>query len=75
MTIETVKLINDNGKVIERLKDDYENNIDALTRRGWKLHDGKKVAKPVSKPVKQAPNQLRKLQKKRKLKNNVIDCI
>ena len=68
MTIETVKLINDNGKVIERLKDDYENNIDALTRRGWKLHDGKKVAKPVSKPVKQAPKSVKKVAKKKKSK-------
>jgi len=68
MTIETVKLINDNGKVIERLKDDYENNIDALTRRGWKLHDGKKVAKPVSKPVKQAPKSVKKVAKKKKTK-------
>ena len=68
MTIETVKLINDNGKVIERLKDDYENNIDALTRRGWKLHDGKKVAKPVSKPVKQAPKSTKKVAKKKKTK-------
>tara|TARA_B100000214_G_scaffold219159_1_gene159339 strand:+ start:354 stop:563 length:210 start_codon:yes stop_codon:yes gene_type:complete len=68
MTIETVKLINDNGKVIERLKDDYENNIDALTRRGWKLHDGKKVAKPVSKPVKQAPKSIKKVAKKKKTK-------
>jgi len=68
MTIETVKLINDNGKVIERLKDDYENNINALTRRGWKLHDGKKVAKPVSKPVKQAPKLVKKVAKKKKTK-------
>ena len=68
MTIETVKLINDNGKVIERLKDDYENNINALTRRGWKLHDGKKVAKPVSKPVKQAPKSVKKVAKKKKTK-------
>ena len=64
MTIETVKLINDNGKVIERLKDDYENNIDALTRRGWKLHDGKKVAKSV----KQAPKSVKKVAKKKKTK-------
>ena len=68
MTIETVKLINDSGKVIERLKDDYQNNIDALTRRGWKLHDGKKVAKPVSKPVKQAPKSVKKVAKKKKTK-------
>ena len=68
MTIETVKLINDSGKVIERLKDDYQNNIDALTRRGWKLHDSKKVAKPVYKPVKQAPKSIKKVAKKKKSK-------
>ena len=68
MTIETVKLINDSGKVIERSKLDYENNINALTRRGWKLHDGKKVAKPVSKPVKQAPKSVKKVAKKKKTK-------
>ena len=67
MTIETVKLINDSGKVIERLKDDYQNNIDALTRRGWKLHDGQKVAKPVSKPVKE-PKSTKKVAKKKKTK-------
>tara|TARA_R100000322_G_C5369716_1_gene173160 strand:- start:516 stop:737 length:222 start_codon:yes stop_codon:yes gene_type:complete len=72
MTIETVKLINDSGKVIERSKLDYENNINALTRRGWKLHDSKKVAKPVSKPVskpvKQAPKSVKKVAKKKKTK-------
>ena len=64
MTIETVKLINDNGKVIERSKVSYESNIDALTRRGWKLHGGKKVAKPVSKPVKAVKKVVKKKTKK-----------
>jgi|TARA_R100000149_G_scaffold61784_1_gene31320 hypothetical protein len=68
MTIETVKLINDSGKVIERLKDDYQNNIDALTRRGWKLHDDKKVAKPVSKPGKEVSKSVKKVAKKKKTK-------
>ena len=68
MTIETVKLINDSGKVIVRLKDDYQNNIDALTRRGWKLHDGKKVAKPVSKPAKEVSKSVKKVAKKKKSK-------
>ena len=68
MTIETVKLINDNGKVIERSKVSYESNIDALTRRGWKLHDGKKVAKPVSKPAKEVSKSVKKVAKKKKTK-------
>ena len=68
MTIETVKLINDNGKVIERTKLDYENNINALTRRGWKLHGGK-VAKPVSKPVKEIKKVVKKVAKKKKKKS------
>jgi|TARA_R100001440_G_scaffold41843_2_gene61549 hypothetical protein len=69
MTIETVKLINDSGKVIERSKLDYENNIDALTRRGWKLHGGKKVAKPVSKPAKEVKKVVKKVAKKNKKKS------
>ena len=68
MTIETVKLINDSGKVIVRLKDDYQNNIDALTRRGWKLHDAKNVAKPVSKPAKEVSKSVKKVAKKKKSK-------
>ena len=68
MTIETVKLINESGKVIERLKDDYQNNIDALTRRGWKLHDGQKVAKPAAKPAKEVSKSVKKVAKKKKSK-------
>mgnify|MGYP003116929745 CR=1 FL=1 len=67
MTIETVKLINSSGKIIERKKSDYESNITALTDRGWKLHDGK-VAKKVSSPVKQVSKTIKKVTKKKKTK-------
>ena len=35
MTIETVKLTNNKGEVIERKKVDYENNIERFNMRGW----------------------------------------
>ena len=68
MTIETVKLINDNGKVIERSKLNYESNIDALTRRGWKLHDGKTVKAKTETPVKAVKKVVKKVVKKKKSK-------
>ena len=67
MTIETVKLINASGKIIERKKSDYEGNIDALTNRGWKLHDGKTVKKESS-PAKKVSKVIKKTTKKKKSK-------
>ena len=41
MTIETVKLVNKKGEVIERYKHDYENNIERFNMRGWSLQNNK----------------------------------
>ena len=58
MTIETVKLTNNKGDVIERKKVDYENNVERFNMRGWSLQNDKTVktetveAKKVIKKVK-----------------------
>jgi len=58
MSIETVKLVNKKGEVIERYKHDYENNIERFNMRGWSLQNNKTVktetveAKKVIKKVK-----------------------
>ena len=65
MTIETVKLINKSGDVIERYKHDYENNVERFNMRGWKLHDGKTVKAKTEKPVKQAKKIIKKVVKKK----------
>jgi|TARA_R100000482_G_C5073079_1_gene122410 hypothetical protein len=58
MSIETVKLVNKKGEVIERYKHDYENNIERFNMRGWSLQNDKTVktetveAKKVIKKVK-----------------------
>ena len=58
MTIETVKLTNNKGDVIERKKVDYENNVERFNMRGWSLQNNKTVktetveAKKVIKKVK-----------------------
>ena len=58
MSIETVKLINKKGDVIERYKHDYENNVERFNMRGWSLQNDKTVktetveAKKVIKKVK-----------------------
>ena len=62
MTIETVKLTNNKGDVIERKKVDYENNVERFNMRGWKLHDGKT---PKAEPVKEAKKVVKKVVKKK----------
>ena len=58
MSIETVKLVNKKGEVIERYKHDYENNVERLNMRGWSLQNNKTVktetveAKKIIKKVK-----------------------
>ena len=58
MSIETVKLFNKKGEVIERYKHDYENNVERFNMRGWSLQNDKTVktetveAKKVIKKVK-----------------------
>ena len=42
--METVKLINKNGEIIERLKIQYEPNIKIWTERGWSIYEGKPKA-------------------------------
>ena len=62
MSIETVKLINNKGEVIERYKHDYENNLERFNMRGWKLHDGKTRK---AEPVKEAKKVVKKVVKKK----------
>ena len=64
MSIETVKLINKKGDVIERYKHDYENNIERFNMRGWFLPENKSAKEPV-KDVKQV---VKKVVKKKKTK-------
>ena len=58
MSIETVKLVNKKGEIIERYKHDYENNVERFNMRGWSLQNDKTVktetveAKKVIKKVK-----------------------
>ena len=65
MSIETVKLINDKGDVIERYKHDYENNIERFNMRGWFLDDGKTAKPKAEKPVKVAKKVVKKVVKKK----------
>ena len=52
--METVKLINKNGEIIERLKIQYEPNIKIWTQRGWSVYE-----KPQAKvePIAEAPKK------------------
>ena len=65
MTIETVKLKNDKGDVIERKKVDYENNIERFNMRGWFLDDGKTAKPKVEKPINVAKKVVKKVVKKK----------
>ena len=65
MTIETVKLTNKKGDVIERKKVDYENNIERFNMRGWFLDDGKTAKPKADKPVKVAKKVVKKVVKKK----------
>ena len=68
MTIETVKLINSKGDVIERYKHDYENNKERFNMRGWSLKDDKAVKVKTEKPVKAVKKVVKKVVKKKKSK-------
>tara|TARA_Y100001935_G_C16878189_1_gene301249 strand:+ start:316 stop:483 length:168 start_codon:yes stop_codon:yes gene_type:complete len=52
MTIETLKLINKSGAIIERKKVDVENNIKIWTQRGWELYEDKPAKKKAPKKKK-----------------------
>jgi len=65
MTIETVKLTNSKGEVIERYKHDYENNIERFNMRGWFLKDAKTVKTESEKPVKETKKVIKKVVKKK----------
>lgn len=64
MTIETVKLINDKGDIIERYKHDYENNKERFKMRGWSLKDDKAEKPKTAKPVKEVKKVVKKVTKK-----------
>ena len=61
MSIETVKLFNKKGEVIERYKHDYDNNVERFNMRGWYLPDTKE-------PVKEVKKVEKKVAKKKKSK-------
>jgi|TARA_R100001460_G_C3516026_1_gene172012 hypothetical protein len=63
MSIETVKLVNKKGEVIERYKHDYENNVERFNMRGWSLQTAKKVSEPVK-----VDKVIKKVAKKKKSK-------
>ena len=52
MTIETLKLINKSGAIIERKKVDVENNMKIWTQRGWELYQEKPAKKKAPKKKK-----------------------
>ena len=52
MTIETLKLINKSGAIIERKKVDVENNMKIWTQRGWELYEKKPAKKKAPKKKK-----------------------
>jgi hypothetical protein len=52
MTIETLKLINKSGAIIERKKLDVENNMKMWTLRGWELYEEKPAKNKASKKKK-----------------------
>ena len=59
--METVKLINKNGDIIERLKIQYEPNIKTWTQRGWSVYE-----KPKAQPKIEEPKATTKSKKKAK---------
>jgi len=68
MTIETVKLTNNKGEVIERKKVDYENNIERFNMRGWFLKDDKAIKVKSEAPAKETKKVVKKVTKKKKTK-------
>ena len=48
--METVKLINKNGDIIERLKIQYEPNIKTWTQRGWSVYEKLKAQPKIEQP-------------------------
>jgi len=59
--METVKLINKNGDIIERLKIQYEPNIKIWNERGWSVYE-----KPKAQPKIEQPKITTKSKKKAK---------
>ena len=51
--MEMVKLINEKGDIIERMRIQYEPNVKIWEQRGWKLYDEK--TQPKKEPVKAEP--------------------
>ena len=58
--METVKLINKKGEIIERLKIQYEPNIKIWTQRGWSVYEKPKPQpkiEPSPEPIAEAPKK------------------
>lgn len=52
--METVKLINKKGEIIERLKIQYEPNIKIWSERGWSVYE---KPQPKPEPIAEAPKK------------------
>ena len=62
--METVKLINKKGEIIERLKIQYEPNMKIWSERGWSVYEKPKPQpkvepkiEPISEPIAKAPKK------------------
>lgn len=58
--METVKLINKKGEIIERLKIQYEPNMKIWTQRGWSVYEKPKPQpkiEPSPEPIAEAPKK------------------
>ena len=61
--METVKLINKKGEIIERLKIQYEPNIKIWTQRGWSVYEKPKPqpkVEPSSEPISETAKKSKK---------------
>lgn len=58
--METVKLINKKGEIIERLKIQYEPNMKIWSQRGWSVYEKPKAEpkiEPSPEPIAEAPKK------------------
>jgi len=61
--METIKLINKKGEIIERLKIQYEPNIKIWTQRGWSVYEKPKPqpkVEPSSEPISETAKKSKK---------------
>ena len=66
--METVKLINKKGEIIERLKIQYEPNVKIWTQRGWSVYVKPKVEPKPEPKIETSPEPIAVTPKKSKKK-------